>query len=199
MRSEQMRVLVVYCHPVPESFCAAVRDATVAALGERGCQVRLVDLYAERFDPVMPADERRTYNEHAPTHPDLVRHIDNLHWAEAILLVYPTWWYGPPAMLKGWFDRVWAKDVTFALTAEGRLMPLMAHIRKIGIITTCGAPWWLSVLIGQPGRKMVLRGIRANFGLRCKTMFLAHYLMDTSTPESRVSFLGKVRRKVATF
>ena len=100
---------------------------------------------------------------------------------------------GLPAMLKGWFDRVWAKDVAFALTAEGRLMPLMAHIRKIGIITTCGAPWWLSVLIGQPGRKMVLRGIRALCGLRCKTMFLAHYLMDTSTPESRVSFLGKVR------
>ena len=101
MRSEQMRVLVVYCHPVPESFCAAVRDATVAALGERGCEVRLVDLYAERFDPVMPADERRTYNEHAPTHPDLARHIDNLHWAEAILLVYPTWWYGPAGHAEG--------------------------------------------------------------------------------------------------
>ena len=63
----------------------------------------------------------------------------------------------------------------------------------------CGAPWWLSFLIGQPGRKMVLRGIRVNFGLRCKTMFMAHYLMDTSTLESRTSFLGKVRRKVAAF
>ena len=75
-RSEQMRVLVVYCHPVPESFCAAVRDAAVEALGERGCEVRLVDLYAERFDPVMPADERRTYNEHAPADPDLAPHIE---------------------------------------------------------------------------------------------------------------------------
>lgn len=194
-----MRTLVVYCHPVPESFGAAVRDTVVDTLKRQGDPVRLVDLYAEKFDPIMSADERRTYNEHAPTDPTLAPHIDNLYWAEAILLVYPTWWYGPPALMKGWFDRVWAKDVTFALTPEGRLMPLMAHIRKIGIVTTCGAPWWLSFLIGQPGRKMVLRGIRANFGWRCKTMYLAHYLMDSSTLESRTAFLGKVKQKVAAF
>lgn len=194
-----MRTLVVYCHPVPESFGAAIRDTVVEALKTQGDEVRLVDLYAEKFDPVMSADERRGYNEHAPTDPALAPHIDNLYWAEAILLVYPTWWYGPPALMKGWFDRVWAKDVTFALTPEGRLMPLMAHIRKIGIVTTCGAPWWLSFIVGQPGRKMVLRGIRANFGWRCKTMYLAHYLMDSSTPESRAAFLGQVRRKVAAF
>lgn len=194
-----MRTLVVYCHPVPESFGAAVRDTVVDTLKRQGDPVRLVDLYAEKFDPIMSADERRTYNEHAPTDPTLAPHIDNLYWAEAILLVYPTWWYGPPALMKGWFDRVWAKDVTFALTPEGRLMPLMAHIRKIGIVTTCGAPWWLSFLVGQPGRKMVLRGIRANFGWRCKTMYLAHYLMDSSTLESRTAFLGKVKQKVAAF
>jgi putative NADPH-quinone reductase len=194
-----MRTLVVYCHPVPESFCAAVRDAAVEGLKAGKNEVRLVDLHAEGFAPIMPADERRTYNEHAPTDPALKPHIDNLYWAEAILLVYPTWWYGPPAMLKGWFDRVWAKDVTFALTKEGRIMPLMQHIRKIGIVTTCGAPWWLSVLVGQPGRKMVLRGIRANFGWRCKTMYLAHYLMDVSTPKSRATFLEKVRKRVAVF
>ncbi len=194
-----MRALVVYCHPVPESFCAAVRDAAVGALTAAGNEVRLIDLYAERFDPIMPADERRGYNDHAPTDPSLAKHIQNLNWAEAILLVYPTWWYGPPALLKGWFDRVWAKDVTFTLDAQGRLVPLMHHIRRIGIVTTCGAPWWMSFLIGQPGRKMVLRGIRANFGWRCKTMYVAHYLMDSSTPESRADFLGKVKRKVAAF
>jgi hypothetical protein len=53
--------------------------------------------------------------------------------------------------------------------------------------------------MGQPGRKMVLRGIRANFGWRCKTMYLAHYLMDTSTPETRAAFLKKVRRKIEAF
>ena len=75
----------------------------------------MIDLYAERFDPVMPADERRSYNDAAPVDPDLKAHIERLKWAEAILFVYPTWWYGLPAMLKGWFDRVWAKDIAFTL------------------------------------------------------------------------------------
>ena len=79
-------------------------------------------------------------------------------------------------------------------------MPLMAHIRKIGIITTCGAPWWLSFL-DRPARPQddPARHPRAICGLRCRTMFMAHYLMDTSTPESRAAFLGKVRRKLAAF
>jgi NAD(P)H dehydrogenase (quinone) len=194
-----MRFLVVYSHPVPESFCAAVRDVTVETLRAKGNEVRLVDLHAEGFDPVMPAGERRTYNERAPNDPALAAHIDHLRWAEAILLVYPTWWYGLPAMLKGWFDRVWAKDVTFDLDERGRIVPLMTNIKKLGIVTTCGAPYWWSFVIGQPGRKTVLRGIRANCGWRCKTMYLAHYLMDSSTPGTRAAFLKKVQRRVAAF
>ena len=99
-----MRCLVVYCHPVPESFGAALRDTAVAALSDRGCDVRLTDLYAEGFDPVLGADERRAMDR-APTDPALAPHIENLRWAQAILFVYPTWWYGLPAMLKGWLDR----------------------------------------------------------------------------------------------
>jgi NAD(P)H dehydrogenase (quinone) len=199
MRSEGMRFLVVYCHPVPESFCAAIRDVAVEALRGKGHEVRLLDLHAEGFDPVMYAEERRTYNELAPQDPKLQPHVDNLRWAEGILLVYPTWWYGPPAMLKGWFDRVWAKDVTFTFDKTGRIKPIMEHITKLGIVTTCGAPHWWSFLIGQPGKKTILRGIRANCAWLCKTMFLAHYVMDNSTPETRAAFLEKVRKRVAAF
>jgi NAD(P)H dehydrogenase (quinone) len=110
-----MRFLVVYCHPVADSFCAAIRDTALQAIKARGDEARLIDLYVERFDPVMSADERRSYNDGPPANPDLAPHIEHLRWAEAILFVYPTWWYGLPAMLKGWFDRVWARDVAFTL------------------------------------------------------------------------------------
>lgn len=194
-----MRYLIVYCHPVPESFCAALRDATVETLRAKGEEVRLIDLHAEGFQPVMGADERRSYNERAPIDPGLAAHIDHLRWAEAILLIYPTWWYGLPAMLKGWFDRVWAKDVAFALGEDGAITPLMRHVRKLGVITTCGAPYWRSLVMGQPGRKTVLRGIRALCATRCRTMYLATYLMDASSPEKRKAFLDKVRVKVERF
>jgi len=193
-----MRVLVVYCHPVPESFCASIRDTAIAVLRERGDEVRLVDLYAEKFDPVMGCDERRTYNDHAPIDPLLAPHIHNLNWADSLLFIYPTWWYGLPAMLKGWLDRVWAMDVAFKLPkGRGGIVSMMGHVKRIGIITTCGAPLWWSLLVGQPGRKTIMRGMRALCATRCRTLYLAHYLMDTSTQETRAAFLEKVKTRIA--
>jgi NAD(P)H dehydrogenase (quinone) len=194
-----MRVLVVYCHPVPESFCAALCDAAVDTLTARGDEVRLVDLYAEKFDPVMQPDERRRYNDGPPNDPALTPYVEQLQWAEAVLFVYPTWWYGLPAMLKGFFDRVWATGVVFELAPKGGVVSRVGHIRRIGVVTTCGATMLLSWLIGQPGRKTILRGIRALCGARARTMYLAHYDMDRSTPASRAAFLGKVKRKLARF
>ena len=109
-----MRMLVVYCHPVPDSFCAALRDTVIEALGKAGHETRLIDLHAEKFDPVMGCEERRAYNDRAPGDPALAPHVAALKWAEGIVFVYPTWWYGLPAMLKGWLDRVWALDVAFS-------------------------------------------------------------------------------------
>ncbi|MGD9913398.1 MAG: NAD(P)H-dependent oxidoreductase [Rhizobiaceae bacterium] len=193
-----MRVLLVYCHPVPDSFNAAVRDTAIEALTQRGWEVRVSDLYAENFDPVMREDERRTYNDHAPADPALAPHIDNLRWAEALLFVYPTWWYGLPAMLKGWLDRVWALDVAFSLDRDrGMVQPLLRHVKRVGVVTTCGAPLWWSVLVGQPGRKTILRGMRANCAHFCRTLYVAHHRMDVSTPESRTAFLMKVRARLA--
>ncbi|MBL8581822.1 MAG: NAD(P)H-dependent oxidoreductase [Rhizobiaceae bacterium] len=192
-----MRCLVVHCHPVPESFGAALRDVALSALAERGFEVRLVDLYEEGFEPVLSSEERRNM-ENAPTDPKLAPHIDNLRWAQAILFVYPTWWYGLPAMLKGWLDRVWWTDVAFKLPPDGgRIVSLVGHISKVGVVTTCGASWPISLLMGQPGRKTLLRGVRALCAPRSSTLYLAHYNMDRSTPESRAAYLAKVRKRLA--
>jgi NAD(P)H dehydrogenase (quinone) len=194
-----MRCLVVYCHPVPESFGAAVRDTAVAALSDRGFEVRLVDLYAEGFNPVLGADERRVMDR-APTDPALAPHIEDLKWAQAILFIYPTWWYGLPAMMKGWLDRVWATDVAFKLPADGsRIVSLVQHIERIGVVTTCGASRWISFLMGQPGRKTILRGVRALCAPTARTFYVAHYNMDNSTPETRAAFLKRVRTKLLRF
>ena len=64
--------------------------------------------------PAMSADERRTHKEPGVA-PELQRYADDLAWAEALVLVYPTWWSGQPAMLKGWIDRVWVAGVAWEL------------------------------------------------------------------------------------
>ncbi|HEV7252343.1 MAG TPA: NAD(P)H-dependent oxidoreductase [Mesorhizobium sp.] len=195
-----MRVLVVYCHPVPESFCAALRDTCLAALAAGGHEARLLDLYAEGFNPAMNARERRTYNDGPPADPVLLAHGEHLHWAEGLLFVYPTWWYGLPAMLKGWLERVWAVDIAFGLAPDGgRIKPKLQNIRRLGVVTTCGATWLVSKLIGEPGRKTLLRGMRPLFSPRCRSFYLAHYDMDRSTPESRRAYLEKVRATMGRF
>ena len=75
----------------------------------------------------------------------------------------------------------------------------MGHITRLGVFTTCGASWWLTRIVGAPGKRTLLRGLRFICAKRCKTAFAAHYLMDSSTPESRAAHLAKVSRKMDRF
>ena len=195
-----MKVLLVFCHPVPESYGAALAKAARDCLEEAGHAVDLLDLYAEGFDPVMGADERRSYNSMSrATHP-LPDHGARVETAQMVVFIYPTWWYGLPAMLKGWLERVLTPGLAFEVSADnGPIRPLLTGITHCAVITTCGAPRWWSLLVGHPGKRTLLRGIRALFAPRCRTLFLAHYLMDVSTPESRAAFLKTVTRKLPAF
>ena len=192
-----MKLLVVYSHPVPESFNAAIRDAALETLRQNGHDVKLLDLYAEDFDPIMCAQERRDYHTEGLNEDPVKAHIELIRWAEGMLFVYPTWWYGLPAMLKGWLDRVWVPHVTFTMPVDNQpIRPLMTHVRFLGVITTCGAPWWWSKVVGEPGRRTILRGIKALCAKGCRTFWMAHYKMDASTDESRRAFLATLKNRL---
>lgn len=195
-----MRVLVVYCHPCAESFNAAVKDTVLSTLEGAGHDIRLLDLYAQGFDPAMSAEERRGYHEPDSNVQPVAEHVDAINWCEMIVFVYPTWWFGLPAMLKGWFDRVWVPHVTFEMPTErSGMKPKMQHIKKIAVVTTCGATWLVSKYVGEPGRRTIMRGMRALCAKNCRTLYLAHYKMDSSTPESRSRYLAKIRHRLGKF
>jgi putative NADPH-quinone reductase len=193
-----MKALVVYAHPVPESFGAALRDTVVATLTEKGHEVRLVDLNAIAFNPVMSADERRHHFDHGVNEIPVADQIEHIMWCEMLVFVYPTWWYGLPAILKGWLDRVWVPHVAFIMPEAdgGNIRPNMQHIRRIVAVTTCGANWTLSKWVGEPARRTLLRGIRTLCHPLCRTTYMAHYKMDSSTPASRAAYLAKVRARI---
>jgi len=124
-----MHALFVYAHPEPTSFTAALKDAGVAALREAGHTAEVSDLYAEKFDPVAGRHDFRTVADTARFHyqteqrhahethgfaPDLVREQQRFLEADLVVWVFPIWWGGMPAIMKGWFDRVLAFGFAYA-------------------------------------------------------------------------------------
>ena len=190
-----MRVLVVYAHPCGESFNAAVRDRMVAGLLVAGHEVEVADLHAEAFQPVMSAEERRGYNTAGVNEQPIAGELARIRRAQALVFVYPTWWFGLPAILKGWLDREFVPHATFALPTETKALGgRLDNIREIAVVTTCGATWLVSKLVGEPGRRTLLRGMKGLCAPGCRTRYLALYQMDTVALETRTAFLDRVER-----
>lgn len=189
------RVLVVYAHPLTESLIAAARDALIDGLRTAGHEVRLTDLYAEGFDPVMSATERRTHRDPG-VGPDLQRHAEDLRWCDTLALVYPTWWSAQPAIMKGWIDRVWTSGVAWELP-EGadRLRPLLGNITRLVVVTSHGSPKRINMLQGEAGKRIALRSIRVLCNWRCRTSWWALYGVDTASPTTTARFVERVRTR----
>lgn len=118
-----MNILLVHAHPEPRSLNGALKDFSLERLQHAGHEVRVSDLYAMRWkagldaedDSAAPAGERFLATEHSlrafergTQGSDIAREQDKLLWADALILQFPLWWFGMPALLKGWVDRVYA-------------------------------------------------------------------------------------------
>ena len=188
-----MKVLVVYAHPNPKSFNAAILRQTEDDLGKAGHEVHVLDLYQEGFEASMSREERERYMTRDNTD-GIEQHVARLRWAEAIVFIYPTWWMGPPAILKGWLDRIWLPGIA-AKFDDGKVKPGLTKIRKILVITTQGASKWRMAAIGNPPRRMFRLSLKLITG-GVKADWMALYSMDKATSEQRIAFLKKVQKRV---
>jgi NAD(P)H dehydrogenase (quinone) len=195
-----MRVLVLFAHPLADSFAAALHRAVVAALAEAGHEIDDCDLYASGFDPAMTAAERRAHNTPNPDLSAVEHHVERLRAADAVVLCFPVWWYGMPAILKGYFDRVWVNGVAFHLHAGGKMDPGLHRLKKLGVVCTYGAPWWLiKLVLRDPVRAVIHTGIRGLCTRHVKTRFFALYSIEAKSSAETAAFLDKVRRAFREF
>ena len=153
----------------------------------------------EKFDPVMGEAEWHGHEETSrPTPPDLEVYIDALQWADACVFCFPTWWCGMPAILKGYFDRVWLPGISFELVG-GKVQSRLRHIRKLGAVMTYGATPFRAFVAGNPPKKIVKRVLRAQINPWSPVTYLAHYDMNNCTEETRARFMAKVKAKMERF
>jgi len=194
-----MRVLVIYCHPDPTSFASALHAGVIEGLTKAGHAVTDLDLYAEDFQPVLNLEDRAEYSDGARHYRTVEKYAEQLAGAEAIVAVYPTWWFGLPAMLKGYFDRVWAPGIAYDVAPDGAVKTdRLAHIRRLAVVTTYGAPWWLiRFYMGDPERKLWARGVRPLCAKRCRLDWHAHYNMDHASQERLDRFRTSVKNGMA--
>ena len=192
-----MKIQVVHAHPLTDSFNHALFQAIVETLTQHGHEVVATDLYRDGFDPRLSEAERRSY--FAPTFDSsaVATYVDVLRRVDGIVFCFPQWWFSLPAILKGYFDRVWAPGIAFAHDLQGgRIKPLLTNIKLFGVVTSYGSPWWLVRLYaGDPARKVLLRALKPMCG-RPRSFWLAHYDMDRSTAASRTAFLETVKARL---
>ncbi|MFD4322506.1 NAD(P)H oxidoreductase [Streptomyces sp. NPDC058548] len=128
--------LLVLAHPRTDSLTAQVAARLHARLKDEGGTVDVLDLYAEGFDPLLrPEDEPDWEDREKVYSPEVHAHMDRILAADDIVVVFPVWWFTPPAILKGWIDRVWNYGFAY-----GRSRPRLAGKRLL----------WLALMGGTP-------------------------------------------------
>jgi NAD(P)H dehydrogenase (quinone) len=200
-----MRVMVLHAHPLETSYNRALCNAVTDTLKSKGHQVDLVDLYAENFDPVLSREDRLRYHD-IPDNitPALKPYVDRLMAAEGIVIVHPVWNYGFPAILKGYFDKVFMPGVSFILEGgdgpdKGKLVPNLKHIKKVAFVTSYGGDRWRTFLMGDPPRRMAKRWGWVTFGGWLPPTYLALYDMNNVTPDQLNGFVAKVKRVIGNW
>ena len=194
-----MKVLLVVAHPCHDSYTYACAAAATRGLTRGGHTVDTIDLDAESFRPDMSRDEHIAYESDAPILDPMVDdHAGRLLAADAIVFVYPTWWSGLPAVLKGWLERVMVPGVGFTLDPQSRkVQPGLRNIRRIVGISTYGSPWRYVKLMNDNGRRIITRALRMSCGWRARTTWLALYALDTADEERRRGHLEHIESRLA--
>jgi NAD(P)H dehydrogenase (quinone) len=131
-----MKVLVLYAHPYNKSFNHAILEEVEAGLKESGHDYEIVDLYAINFDPVLSANDFILMQQ-GKVADDVAEQQKKVSWAEAIICIHPIWWENHPAILKGYFDRVFSVGYAYVVDETGATKGLL-KTQKALLITTAG-------------------------------------------------------------
>lgn len=189
--------LIIHAHPSTKSFNHHLASITAASL-ESSFDTTVLDLHRSGFDPVMSLEELRRYQAgEPPIDPIVASHIDLVRASDTLAFVYPTWWSGLPAILKGWLEKTLGPGVAFEYDIDGKIRPALDQVKRIIGVTTYGSPRWKMALVGDGGRRTIHRGIRLTAPQRVERIWLGMHSLDASSPEQREAFASQVATRLA--
>jgi len=191
-----MKCLVVVAHPLSDSLCHAMAQSAIKALTAAGHDVQIEDLYQSGFAPALTLCERQSYYTPAFELAAVRSQADRLLCAEAVVLVFPTWWFSFPAILKGWFDRVWAPGIAYDHATDlGPIKPRLHHLRNALAITSLGSPWWVDRLVlRQPVKRVLKTALLGTCAPACRFEMLSLYKAERLAPAKVKLFCSGIER-----
>jgi putative NADPH-quinone reductase len=151
-----MRTLIILGHPDRKSFCARLADSYESGAKEKGGDVERINLYETKFNPIL----KKGYREIQPLEEDLVEAQRLIKWANHVVFVFPVWWSAPPALLKGFIDRVFLPGFAFKYREHSDLCEKLLLGRSSRLIMTSDAPvFWLYVMYFHPALNMMKKAV----------------------------------------
>ncbi|GAN94403.1 NAD(P)H dehydrogenase (quinone) [Gluconobacter thailandicus F149-1 = NBRC 100600] len=159
-----MNVLIVLAHPEPQSFNHGLAQTAARSFCLQGHDVRISDLYAQKFNPVEQPDhfltrkdpsrfdaqtEQRFSAEQKTLPEDVCREVENILWADTVIFQFPLWWFGLPAILKGWMDRVFVYGALYS--GSRRRHTGVCRGKRAVFSVTAGSPMEACAYNGQEG------------------------------------------------
>jgi putative NADPH-quinone reductase len=189
-----MKVLVILGHQKAGSYCHAIAQTAVQTLRAGGHEVIDHDLYAEGFDPILLHEE---IPKDAPQNPLIQRHCDEVRAADGYVVVHPNWWAQPPAILKGWIDRVLRQGVAYEFGPGGVVIEHLTGKRAV-VFTTSNTPRDVELAVfGDPLENLWKTCIFGFCGV--KHFYRRNFeSIVMSTPEERSQWLAEVRDTILT-
>jgi putative NADPH-quinone reductase len=177
----------------------ALTHRVVDLLKAAGHTVVLEDLCTDNFDPCLSATERASYYSPAYDAARVADQVERLLNAEALALLFPTWWFGFPAVLKGWFDRVWAPGIAYDHARDfGPIKPRLKNLQQVLAVTTLGAPWWVDRLVmRQPVKRILNVALLHTCAPGCGFDMLSLYKSEKLAPEKIARFSTRIEKRLA--
>ena len=181
------RILMILGTPKNTSLCTALGEAYAQGARDKGHVVRQLKLGEMTFDPIL----RGGYEQSQVLEPDLLEAQRQIHWAEHLVFVYPVWWGGIPALLKGFFDRTFLPGFAFKYRNRSQLWDKLLSGRTADLLVTMDTPpWYFRWIYGAPAHRQMTRTILGFSGI--KTRRLSEFApVRPSSEEQRQNWLRR--------
>ena len=182
-----MNILIIYAYPNMTSFNAKLFETVKQNIPSTN-KVQVLDLYKEKFDPVLYFDKEKRRRD-LQNDPSTKKYRDQIIWADHLIFIFPIWWSSTPAILKGYIDRVFSAG--FAYKFEGLMATKLLKGKTATIITTHDTPALYAKLVQKDYGNILKKQTLGMVGIKTKKMLTMPYLRN-SNEKQREKFINKV-------